>query len=247
MRAKHRFILQLALVGLALLGSPATARAQIIRGPYGIYPPYGGYAAPTGDVRLQVSPANTEVYVDGYYAGIADDYDGVFQRLRVAPGPHVIELHLDGYRTHRENAYLSQGTNHKIRHTMVPLGPGEKTEPRPVPPTPPPDQETARPPDRRGPFPAGPRTGRPLPPPPGGAQTDSRFGTLSIRVQPASADVFVDGQRWESPNAQEPLMVQLSEGKHRVEVRKDGFQQFSTDIEIRRGETTPLNVSLTGR
>lgn len=247
MRATERLVVFscLGIVAFASYLTPAVAHAQIIRGPFGIYPPYGAYALPTSDVRLQVSPATTEVYVDGYYAGIADDFDGVFQRLRVAPGPHVVELYLDGHKSHRESAYLAQGSHHKIRHTMVPLGPGEKTDARPVPATPPPDQESTRPPGRRGPFPEGPR-GRPFPGPADTAQTE-RAGTLSIRVQPANADVLVDGQRWEGPSGQDALVVQLSEGRHRIEVRKDGFEPFSTEVDIRRGETTPVNVSLTAR
>lgn len=252
MRSKLQLAtLHFALVGVALIASPVSSGAQI-RGPFGFYP-YGAYAAPTADVRIQVSPENTEVYVDGYYAGIADDYNGVFQRLRVTPGPHDIVLHLEGHKSHRESAYLAQGSNHKIRHTMVPLGPGEKNEPRPAPTTPPPDQEAARPPDRRGPFPEGPRGARPFPVPPGGAPAErsapaeSRSGTLSIRVQPANAEVLVDGQRWDGPSAQDPLVVHLSEGRHRIDVRKEGFERFSTEVDIKRGETTPLNVSLTGR
>jgi len=57
--------------------------------------PYGyGYRRyePEASVRLEVKPKEAEVYVDGYYAGIVDDFDGTFQRLRVEPGEHEIEL-----------------------------------------------------------------------------------------------------------------------------------------------------------
>ena len=39
-------------------------------------------------IRLLVEPREAEVYVDGYYAGVVDDFDGIFQRLRVTPGRH---------------------------------------------------------------------------------------------------------------------------------------------------------------
>ena len=45
-----------------------------------------------GTVRLEVEPEETEVYVDGYYAGVVDSYDGFFQRLHLPPGEHDIEL-----------------------------------------------------------------------------------------------------------------------------------------------------------
>src|SRR5262245_60806499 len=69
-------------------------------GPWGYpYPYRGGYrVGPDGSVKLEVKPKQAEVYVDGYYAGVVDDFDGVFQRLRVQPGEHEIELYLDGYR-----------------------------------------------------------------------------------------------------------------------------------------------------
>jgi len=42
-------------------------------------------------------------------------------------------------------------------------------------------------------------------------------------------------------------MVELSEGPHRVQIQRDGFEAYSNDVTIRRGETTPLNVSLRTR
>ena len=44
-----------------------------------------------------------------------------------------------------------------------------------------------------------------------------------------------------------PVDVQVSEGTHHVEVRRAGYQSFSSDVQVRRGETVPLNVSLLAR
>jgi len=60
---------------------------------------YGGYAPrydAYGGIRIQGAPRNAEVYVDGGYAGIVDDYDGVFQRLDLEPGSHEIEIRSAG-------------------------------------------------------------------------------------------------------------------------------------------------------
>jgi hypothetical protein len=74
-------------------------------------PYYGrvyGYSVPSvdygvrryyGDVRLDISPREAAVYVDGYYAGIVDDFDGVLQRLTLEAGPHKIEVELPGFET----------------------------------------------------------------------------------------------------------------------------------------------------
>lgn len=63
------------------------------------YPPYGydrGYYA-DGSLKLKVTPRQAEVLVDGYFAGTVDDYDGLFQKLHLEPGPHRIEIRNDGY------------------------------------------------------------------------------------------------------------------------------------------------------
>jgi len=62
----------------------------------------GGYATSgqytdTGKLRLKVKPRDAQVFVDGYYMGIVDEFDGTFQRLRLETGGHRVELRLDGY------------------------------------------------------------------------------------------------------------------------------------------------------
>ncbi len=59
---------------------------------------YGrGYGYDTGEVRLRVEPRWAEVYVDGYYAGTVDDFDGTFQSLRLESGPYHLEIVAPGY------------------------------------------------------------------------------------------------------------------------------------------------------
>lgn len=204
--------------------------------PWGFYPGYGYYAVgqSTGSVRVQVEPRQTEVYADGYYVGIADDYDGVFQRLRLPPGAHEIELYLEGHRSARQTLYLTPGTTVKVQHRMEPLGPGDASEPRPEAPAEPPPAEAA---------PAAPTR----PTPPRVAVEPSAFGTLAIRVQPPDAEILIDGEPWQAPAELGRLVVQVAEGRHQVEVRKVGYEIFTTEIEVRRGETVPLNVSLLRR
>jgi len=76
------------------------------------------------------------------------------------------------------------------------------------------------------------------------AQAASDFGTVSITARPANADVFVDGERWVSPEGTGPLLIQLTPGPHTISVRAPGFRSFSTVVDVRRGETTPINVIL---
>ncbi len=70
-------------------------------GPYGGGGNYGNYGGPygwsIGGVRIKVDERDAEVYVDGYYAGIVDDFDGIWQQLRLDDGPYRLEIRKPGY------------------------------------------------------------------------------------------------------------------------------------------------------
>ncbi len=268
MRPKHLVIVGCATLSLALSTAPVEAQRRhrghvtVVRhspllwgGFYGAfyhpyhfgfsqwYPhPYPVFGYPPGiyhdnavALRLLVTPREASVYVDGYAAGNVDDYDGVFQRLRLVPGPHEIVIYHPNYRTLRQAIYYNPGSTHTIRHTLEPLLAGETPEPQPTP--------------RAMPaYPAAP--GQQAAPPPfesGRTPDATRAGTLALRVQPGDATVLVDGEPWRGPQTQDRLVIQLSEGTHRVRVEKPGFQPFAVDVDVRAGETTSFNVSLLGQ
>ena len=52
-----------------------------------------------GSLRLKVDPSHAEVYVDGLFRGIVDDFDGVFQRLKLEAGAHRLEIRAGGFQT----------------------------------------------------------------------------------------------------------------------------------------------------
>ncbi len=194
------------------------------------YPPYGWrYRDDMGSARIQVTPRNAEVFIDGYFVGTVDDFDGVLQRLHVPAGEHELAIHLDGYRPIREKVLFRRGATLKVSYAMQPLAPGEPNEPRP---TPDPNAPVPQDPARRSvrPYSRGPQ---------------SEFGTLSLRVQPDDAVVIVDGEEWDRPAGEDRFTIDLPEGPHRLEVRKDGFRSYVRTVDIRRGQTVALNVSLT--
>ena len=205
-------------------------------GPYGPYAPYGwyGYDEFTSTIRLEVAPREAEVFVDGYKTGTVDDFDGTFQRLRLRPGGHEVTIYLPGYRTISEQRYFRPGSNDKIRATMEPLGPGETSEPPPQPSPPAADRQTSRP-RRYEPEPSPAREAEPAP---------ARFGTLSLRVLPGDAELIVDGDRFPAPAGQDLIAIRLPEGRHRIEIQKEGYARYVEEILIRRDQTLTLNVSL---
>jgi len=40
------------------------------------------------------------------------------------------------------------------------------------------------------------------------------------------------------------VVVDVAEGSHTVQISKAGYRTYITDVQVRRGETSPLNVSL---
>jgi hypothetical protein len=203
--------------------------------PYWYYPVYDARA----DVRFHVTPKAAEeaaVYVDGFYAGIVDDFNNVFQSLPLTPGGHKIVLFLEGYRTVRQNVYLSPGMTSDFRAVMEPLPAGEISErPDMAPPVPSPPSGTYR-------IPVTPPR-LPLPPSLGVAAAAVGFGTLDLYVQPDTAEVTIDGGRWATAD-EGHFVVQVPAGMHRVEVRKPGYQPYVSDIEVGDRTTNQLNVSL---
>lgn len=192
-------------------------------GPFYPYPGpfYGPDRYSASSLRTRVKPEETLVYVNGYYAGEADDFDGIFQSLYLPSGEHDIEFFLEGYRTFSQHLYLNLGDSREIVHQMQRLGPGEASTPL---------------------MPPRDRSGASAPHSMTGDRPASPFGILVIRVEPRDAVVFVDGD--ETPSAGPALAVHLSAGWHDLEIRRDGYATFKTRIELSEGATTRLTVNL---
>lgn len=207
---------------------------------YGPYPPYARYGyQPATDLRIQVTPREAEVYLDGYLVGNVDDFDGIFQRLRVPYGEHTVSIYREGFHTITERMLFRPYESYNLKQPMEPLAAGTTPEARPEP-------EPQGPQSPSAPGPASPPPARRD----GGArsrdrvQPGDRFGAVAIRVQPRDAVVMVDDERWDAPAGEDRLLVELAEGPHRVEIRKDGYRAYTTTVRIQSGETSTLNVSL---
>lgn len=68
-------------------------------------PTYGSRVS-YGDIRLKDFPRDGAVYVDGYYAGVVDDFDGFFQHLTLEVGPHEIEVEVPGAEAQSFDVYV---------------------------------------------------------------------------------------------------------------------------------------------
>jgi hypothetical protein len=70
-------------------------------GPYGYPLPPASYVSmqpgvPYGGVRIQGAPPDAQVFADGYYVGVVDDFDGSFQHMNLEAGAHKIEVRVGG-------------------------------------------------------------------------------------------------------------------------------------------------------
>ncbi len=202
------------------------------------YPGYGGavYHSRSGresaSLRVLVDPSEARVYVDGYYAGVVDDFDGLLQRLHVSPGRHDVTFKLEGYKTHRMRVYVGPDATLKLHHEMQ-KGTGETFEDLSGG-APPRERETRRERDEdEDDDPAEPS-----------AETEpsGEFGRLQLTVEPEDASVYVDGAF--RGTGREASSIKLAPGRHRIEVVRPGYRTAENEIDVPAGETTKIRVIL---
>jgi len=211
----------------------------------------------TGSVRLLVEERKASVYVDGYYAGLVDDYDGLFQRLHVSPGHHDITLKLEGYKTHNFSVYVPHEGTLKLRWEMErgeghdgtgdpTLAPprrearaaryeGEDYERREADRA---DRERARGEARaedRESISLSDRDARPREEPAGS-------GSVRFEVRPSDASIYVDGEF--RGTGRDLRSLELKAGSHRIEIVKPGYHTYERDVTVAAAEFVDLNVEL---
>jgi len=82
----------------------------------------GGYYD-EGELRLSVSPRFADVYVDGYFAGRVDDFDGIFQALKLEGGPHHLQIVAQGFTPLDFDVRIEPGRKITYRGTLAPTRP----------------------------------------------------------------------------------------------------------------------------
>lgn len=127
--------------GAQIYGYPLLLQPEFVyRFPYGLYPyyqwgypyPWYGYPSPgysiavpesttgssteDGTVQFDVTPTETRVFVDDFYVGSIDEFEG--KQLSLPPGPHHIELQADGYQPVILNVRVQSNHTIKYRATL---------------------------------------------------------------------------------------------------------------------------------
>jgi hypothetical protein len=90
--------------------------------PYGYG--YGGYSGqPYGGLRIDLPQHDAEVYVDGYFVGVVDNFDGVMQQANLEAGPHRIEIRSPEFEPIEFNVNIEPGRTITYRGSMRELHP----------------------------------------------------------------------------------------------------------------------------
>jgi hypothetical protein len=74
--------------------------------------------APVGGVQLDIDPRRAEVYVDGTYAGLVEEFSGYFRHLELPAGPHDIAIVAPGYDPLSLHVIVSPGATLTQRATL---------------------------------------------------------------------------------------------------------------------------------
>jgi hypothetical protein len=72
-------------------------------------------------VRITGAPHDAQVFADGYYVGIVDDFDGVFQHVNLQAGPHHIEIQEPGLQPIAFDVMVQPGQTVTFRADMNPF------------------------------------------------------------------------------------------------------------------------------
>jgi len=215
--------------------------------------PAGSFAEPEiAAVDTDVSPEHARVFLDGQLIGSADDFDGHPGYLLLRPGNYALEFRLGGYRTATLQIETRAGRFFPVELELERV-PGEPATPwydRPERPAtgsvygPAPKakapEEPARPdatlrPELREPLEQSEPSTR-----------SGRGAALDLRVEPANASVYLDGEFLGTADelARLDRGVAVNVGQHRIEVVAPSHAPRAVDVQVAAGERQQVVIEL---
>ncbi len=200
-----RLIVAAAFLTLALSATVDAQRwgnqAQAGFAPYG----FGVFTnVQRANVRLDVSPADAQVFVDASYVGRIDAFNNSFQRLALAGGPHHIEIRKAGFTSVVMEIAVFPGQDVTFSRKLQPARGADDVEV-----IPPASNED------------------PVPP------CNGPSGALRLDVTPKDADVYADGYyvgRVSDFNSSQHLL--LTQDQHHIVLKRDGFDSLAFKVTI---------------
>jgi hypothetical protein len=194
--------------------------------PYGYPDPWAPYCwlagvpSPEGlpaTVETDIRPKRAVVVLDGVEVGEARDYNGMWDRLHVEPGPHELEFRAPGYQTLRLQMTIRPGRGYLVQHE---LRPGEGLDPR-----------STRVAEAQLDVAPQPR---------------AREGRLRLRVLPEDAAIYLDGAFLGRAGELAALhgALAVDEGTHVLEILRPGYEPRSLELRVEGRQPVDVQVEL---
>ncbi|MFZ0523219.1 MAG: PEGA domain-containing protein [Candidatus Acidiferrales bacterium] len=81
--------------------------------------PKAMFSASNAQVKLKVTPERAAVFVDGKFAGTANQFQGVGRAMLIAPGKHHIRIGLAGYQPFETDVSLDPNQKMTVKTDLV--------------------------------------------------------------------------------------------------------------------------------
>jgi hypothetical protein len=205
--------------------------------PYRVDPYYGPYGPDWGALDLDVAPEKAQVYLDGDYIGVADNYDGFPRHLWLEKGEHRLVFYHEGYETLvrdlrvRPNEVITLD-DRLVRGAATPPSDYFQTES---------DSDTPE----WAPSVTDPRATEESEPE---VYRDQRStpARLELEVRPADAAVYLDGRFLGTGEDLGRLHAGLlvDPGEHEIEVTRPGYRTQATKVVAASGKQVRVAIEL---
>lgn len=219
-------------------------------GRYG-YDPYGydgpgyyssGYDRDSGALDIDVAPENAEIYVDGQYVGVADDFDGFPAYLWLPKGTYDVAIYLPGFTTIARQYSVYPGLVIDVEDEM---DQGEAIRPEDLvsKSTVNRDERLRRDREREAELESRERPRRRAPE---ADRVENQAGRLVLRLEPSDASVYLDGRflgtAADLGRLHSGLIV--DSGEHKLQVVRPGFESETVEFDVEPGEEAEVRLEL---
>lgn len=193
-----------------------------------------------GAFDLDIVPEKAQVFIDGRYVGVADDFDGFPEFLWLEAGTYDVVFYMPGYRTISRQYSLSGGSLVDVEDNMEP---GESVRPEDLVSKSTERRDTriardeeqvreveAR--ERRSDRPDGPG--------------DKNIGRLILSIWPEDAAIYIDGNFAGTGGEVGRLSAGLilPPGEHRIEIVRPGYRTVDRQVVLPPGEEVKIQLDL---
>ncbi|MCB1034615.1 MAG: PEGA domain-containing protein [Acidobacteria bacterium] len=218
--------------------------------PYGHYDYYGPSSGRAlGALDLDVRPEKAEVYIDGRFVGVADNFDGFPSYLWLEPGTYEVAFYKEGFETVSREVKVPPGSVIDFNDQLLP-GNAVKPEPPPEPvrAAASADSDFERKAeewrDRARDYKARKEAGEAE----GSLDARGEPGRLFLVVRPGDASVYLDGRFLGTGDELARLHSGLivDPGEHEIEIVRPGYASESKTFSVAAGQELDLVLRLEG-